>query len=603
MKAVRICIFFLLAAAAFGAVAARALEVPYDYVIRGIDDPDLLETLDQQALLNILQDQPPATLTGLRRRVAQDAELFQDQLRAQGHFGSAIRFEIDDSVSPAQITIEVEPGPLYILEDYEISWTGPESEELRQSYHEARAGHVIAYPTGGVVSPDDLATAERHALEFIMRRGHPFPVVTERELVINHNDRTAAMTLHIDVGPYAVFGPARVSGNRRVNDDFILRRVAWQEGEPFDIRRIARTRQDLTRTGVIASAVLNYSERESAYIDPETEMMVMPVDIVVQEGRHRSVSIGAFYSTTLGPSAELSWEHRNLFGEAERLRIRAELGTQVYGLHSDIMVPDVLDNVDLTFRAGAGYQFESLEAFDRSVLGTSGSLSWAITRRLTLTGGLGLEYTEIDEPGQPTQSYTLFSVPLEARYDSTDDLLDPTRGFRLNLSVTPTQSLNRPLYFLTTDFTGSHYLRVMERLVWANRVRIANVTGQSIEDLPADRRLFAGGGGSVRGYGYQMLGPLDENGTPRGGRFLTEVGTEARFRMTERIGGVVFVEGGRLTEDATVTGGDDHFRWAAGIGGRYQTPIGPIRVDIAMPVNPRPEDDRFQLYVSLGQAF
>jgi translocation and assembly module TamA len=203
-------------------------------------------------------------------------------------------------------------------------------------------------------------------------------------------------------------------------------------------------------------------------------------------------------------------------------------------------------------------------------------------------------------------SFQLFGLPLTAQRDDTNDPLDPTEGTRLQLSLTPTTGVgDESLLFITAVAGGSAYYAVdeEERFVLAGRARVGTILGENTDALPASRRFYAGGGGSIRGYEYQLVGPLDDDENPFGGTSLLEVGGEVRVRVTEQIGVVPFIDGGTVYDDPFPTG-NETLRWAAGLGFRYFTGFGPIRLDFAFPLNPRDGvDEPFQFYISFGQAF
>jgi translocation and assembly module TamA len=246
---------------------------------------------------------------------------------------------------------------------------------------------------------------------------------------------------------------------------------------------------------------------------------------------------------------------------------------------------------------------QNSDAFDEESLAATAILERRINPRWRYSYGGSVELSQIEEDTRDTTN-TLFGAPLRLNYDGTDDLLDPTSGRRLGLSLTPyIGTFSRNVTFGVAEAAGSSYLAVPdERLVFAGRFRIGSAIGERTSQIPANKRFYAGGGGSVRGYELESLGLLDADGDPLGGRSVLELGLESRIRVNEDIGIVPFLEGGNVFDDP-VPNGSGTLRWAAGIGLRYFTLVGPLRFDIAVPLDERPSDDDYQIYISIGQAF
>jgi translocation and assembly module TamA len=314
--------------------------------------------------------------------------------------------------------------------------------------------------------------------------------------------------------------------------------------------------------------------------------------------------VGASVSTSEGLGTQFYWENRNFFGEGEKVRADLVVAEIRQGLRLSYTKPNYR-KIDQNFNANIDFSHENTEAYNEDSISTYVGLDRRWREKWIVGAGISLEYSEIEDNGVQNE-YALAGLPLNARYDSTNDLLDPVTGFRFGAKVTPYLGLNDiSPDFLRTEWDGSAYYSVLEneRLVLAARTKVGMLFGDSTDNIPASKRFYAGGGGSIRGYKYQSVGPLDSQNDPIGGRSLIEVGFEARTKITESIGIVPFIEGGNVY-DSMVPDFSGDFLWGAGLGFRYYTAIGPIRLDFAVPLDKRPNvDDNFQVYISIGQAF
>ncbi len=225
------------------------------------------------------------------------------------------------------------------------------------------------------------------------------------------------------------------------------------------------------------------------------------------------------------------------------------------------------------------------------------------------TWSLGAELVTSDErdvivsTGEPRRrTFYIGALPTNLVYDGSDDLLNPTRGFRLGGRLSPEVSLQGSVFgYARTQIDASAYQSVTPKVVLAGRVRLGTILGAPRDAIAPSRRFYAGGGASVRGYGFQSIGPRDPNNDPIGGRSLTEFSIEARVRAFGNFGIVPFFDGGNIYTSPMPKLSD--FRYGAGLGVRYYSNFGPIRVDVGTPINPQPGDSRVAVYVSLGQAF
>ena len=299
----------------------------------------------------------------------------------------------------------------------------------------------------------------------------------------------------------------------------------------------------------------------------------------------------------------MGWTHRNLWGEGENLDLRFSLSKVLQSLEGELSIPGFLHpDQRLIFKSGVVN--EEQDAYDSLSWYVTSAVERQVTRELSLNAGIGYRVTRIEQQDEKSELGLLF-FPMGAIWDNRDDILDPARGIRLNLRVTPfIDTWDPKTKFITLYGSLSHYLQLWpkKRLILANRIALGTITAESLLDVPADERFYAGGGGSVRGYSYQSAGNL-ENEDPVGGLSLAEINSELRFKVTERQGLVAFVDGGRAFDSSTLDFNESLF-WGWGLGYRFYTDFGPIRADVAFPLNRRKGiDDSFQIYISIGQAF
>ena len=330
----------------------------------------------------------------------------------------------------------------------------------------------------------------------------------------------------------------------------------------------------------------------------------LPITVEAEERPFRTVSGGVAYSTDDGPSIKGGFEHRNLFGENETLTLQAFAGITRQSFGVGYREPQYLrPGQDLI--AGLTLKREEDDAFDELTITAALGLERRLSSKWLVGVGLAATASQISDEGEDAQAY-LLGVPTYAAWDITDDLLNPTRGGRARFEVTPWGGSydNEGTYFLNVDTRGSYYYDITDEkdYIVALRGRLGTIVSDELDRVPPNQRLYAGGGGSVRGYAERFVGPLDANNDPIGGRSAIELAAELRARVYGDIGGVVFVDAGAVSEEM-FPDFNEGLQLAAGFGLRYYTIAGPIRIDLAFPLNGRDADDAFQLYFSIGQAF
>lgn len=569
------------------APAGAADGVPYETAIVGAPD-DLAGVLEEVSALRAREDDPPATEAGLRRRIEDDLARFAEVLRAEGYHDGRVDVR-REGTAPVRVVLEVAPGPRYVFDRYRIRADRPDPPAV--DFDPAALGVAPGAPARAA----DIVAAETAILRRLGRNAFPFAAIARRAVEVDHAARTVTVILDLALGSRARFGPVAVEGLEDVDPAFVRRRVPWAEGDPYDIAKVESFRRAL-----VASALF-----DSVAIEPSRPARdgAATVTITLVERRHRTVGLGLSYGTDVGAGGRLYWTHRNLFGEGERLSITAEGGQTEKSGELAFRKPDFF-GLDQALLAELRLADETTDAFDSLNFGGKVGVERRVNDAVTGSLALGFDHIEVKQSGAK-RVFDLASLPGRMSVDTSDDVLDPTEGVRLDLLVTPYAGVDGDgLFFVRNEVVARTYadLDGDGGLVAALRGRFGSIVGADTGDIPATERFYAGGGGSVRGFAFQKVGPLDGAGDPVGGRSVLEVGLELRARITDTIGVVPFVDGG-MVYDSSVPDLERDFLWGAGLGLRYYTDIGPVRVDLATPINGRSSDDSFQFYVSLGQAF
>ncbi|TVR99423.1 MAG: outer membrane protein assembly factor [Rhodospirillales bacterium] len=565
----------------------------YTLTITGTEDPDLLRIFDGVSLLRELRDRPPRTFAGLLRRIEDDLDRFRTVLRSEGFYDGTVDYMVDDEAEPIEVIVTVTPGEPFVLSSFDVTYvsvndipppTTPSLEDLGLTIGmRARAAPVVA--------------AGRRLIDHLINDARPFAERTDRRAVVDYRDRTMTVDVFVDPGPPAGFGPVTFEGLDRTRLDYVEQWIDWSVGEPFRQDSLDTVQSGLVGTGLFASVVVTHAEA----LDADGNV---PIQVSVIEDKPRSIGASIGWSTDRGFGGRAFWEHRNLFGRDEDLRLSADLDQLEQGGRIEFVRPN-FRRLDRRLFATAQASRVDTDAFEGFTASLASGLEWPLGGNWFASAGGLIEYSNLDD-GDGRQSSVLGGIPLTVSYRGADDDLDPTTGVRFDLGLTPFagQSGTATFFHLTDVGLAAYYpIDDRRRYVLAGRTRIASIVGEETTDIPANRRLYAGGAGSIRGFGFQLVGPLDAANDPIGGRSALELTGEVRARVWREFAVVPFVAAGNVY-DSSLPDFSEPLRWAAGLGLRYHTPIGPLRLDVAFPVNRRPDvDDRFQIYISIGQAF
>ena len=626
---------------------ARAADPqPYRVELAPTGNGALDSTLKTTSQLAALRKSAPVDPFGLIARARGDIDRLRTVLEGFGYYQGSVSITINGLVlddpklgdilsalpkeNDAVCRVSFNLGPLYHLGNIQIDGSVPDS---------ARGSLGLA--SGAPAIATDVLAGGARLLTALENQGYAFAKVDPPVAGEDPRKHALNVTFHVVTGPHVQIGEIRFEGLKRVHERLVRRRLLLHTGEPYSALAVERARKDLLTLGVFASVNVRLAD------SPDGEGRV-PVTFQMEERPRHAVSLSGAYSSDLGGSAGVNWSDRNVRGNAEQLNLSATVinlgGTATTGVGYDTSAKYVLPEFahrDQSLQFAVGAIKQALQAYEQKAVTSGVTLSRKLSSVWTGTVGISAVRETITQEGI-AQDYTLFALPLGILYDSTDlpsPLSDATHGVRASLTLAPTRShghLDTTFYitqFSIADYLDLHRLFRTERgrSVLAVRALLASALGATVSvetidgvqvrvpDLPPDQRFYAGGSGTVRGYRYQSVGPEFPDGNPVGGTALSAINVEFRQRFGRSFGAALFADAGAVGERLSPLSGLIHGGrcssgapsqsttncWAVGVGAglRYYTPIGALRLDLAVPTYRRPNDDRFGVYIGLGQAF
>ncbi len=543
-----------------------------------------------------LRNQPPAprpdTALEARSQAQRYAGVVEDYLAGEGYL--LARVTPAEITSPdAPIVLRAETGPQFSITRVSIG----EGIAIDSETRKAAAPILMRLPVGAPLNTRIAERVESDLLALLRQRGYAFADSAGIDVLASRTDATVEVTYLLSAGPIVRLGDLKADGLSRTRAETIAELRTWEPGSTYTPSAIDRLRVRLRDTNLFDAVAVSIGEV------PDTDGL-HPVILQLAEAKPRSFGAGVSASTTDGLGADAFWEQRNLTGRADRLRINAEV-SEISSTLSALYSRPNIGEYGRTFTAGTSLRNEETLAYDLLGAKIEASLSQPLNRLFTLAAGGVVDITRTQDARTRAvlddgREQVTLAVPLSATYTDIDDPLDPQHGQKAFAVIENGVSFGAgtPGY---TRFviSGSAYRAIADDLIGALRVEYGAFTGS--EAVPADRLFFAGGGGSVRGFEFQSLSPKAPDGTVRGGRGVFTASAELRWRQSRRIGYVVFADTGRAADSPDAV--FNSLRTSVGAGIRYYPGFGPLRLDIALPVDRRAGEGPIQVYVSIGQAF
>ncbi len=567
--------------------------VPYKVEYFGVDNPVALKTIKATTNLSTLKKTLPESISALRYRAESDIEDIVKILHAHGYYEASVQIKIQESLPNAFVLVYVHLGPAYTVSSFTFSM----SAEFQDISYPGLSSAILGVRIGSPILAEEVINAELLILHKLSLCGHPLAFIDSQSIVADGDTKTVSIHLVINPGTPVKFGGFELKGHDHVRRLYVEQKLEWKKGDAYSSAKVEETQKSLMDSGLFSSVAISHAEIPS----PDGEISM---DIETAESKHRSIYGGVSYQTYYGPGLTAGWEHRNIKGMGQRLSLRGDITKRSHSGVATYLVPNF-------YKIGQDYVWEAhatyLNIFPYSA--QSYSLTNRFEKRLDKKSrvAFGLQGEKLFVHSSVLNGdYWLVEVPIFFAHNGSNNLLNPTTGFNIEYKATPSISVAwRKKGYIVNKFALGHYLPLIDShyIVLAQQISGGFFFSGDVDTIPVPKRFFGGSEEELRGYTYYSVSPLNKKNDSIGGISALYYTLETRVRFTKNIGVVPFFDMGNVSDNKflTVRG-----KWlkSAGIGVRYYSYVGPFRLDIGFPLNPRKGiDKRYRVLVSIGQTF
>lgn len=575
---------------------------------------DMSGELKEQLTLTLGRvDDAPRSTAQARRRAENVLEKTESVLRSQGYYDSVIDVQIgtlpedglpegdksDDSPESLTPVLLIETGPRFQFETIKINFKNETPESV------SNLTEKVSENEGDPAISAQVVASELWVVNTLKGQGYPNAKALTRKVIVDHETDAVTVDYNIATGQKTRFGEVKQTGSAYLRDSWPKMISPFEAGELYQQKKINTLSSRAIGTGVFDSATATLEEGGRENDDGTITRNVL---LNIEQGDKNTISGEVGYSTADGSGVSASYERRNFIGYAQTLTLTAVAKTNLQSFGVNYNIPFAW-RVDRELDLASEVARENSEFFRGERVSVSALMTQKLSSKFKVSAGIGLEASQFKLEEGDTEKVRSYLVQGQGRavYDNRDNIFNPSKGYYVEASALPTYNIGDDKgAFVIGELGGSAYQKLSDKFIAAGRVKYGSIFGSQIGAVPLNQRFYGGGGGSVRGYSYQSISPRNADGDTIGGRTLVEGSAELRYNGTDKLfngnlGFVGFV-------DAATVGREqypdfDTTQYGAGFGVRYFTPFAPIRADIAFPINKRPGDDAFQIYISIGQAF
>lgn len=567
-----------------------------DYFVNfiGIENKQVLKSLNSVSILILLQHRPPSSINALKYRADSDIPFLLNVLHAYGYYDATVNIQLEKQGLSVQLFVFIEPGVQYTLEEYEIDLYSqdPANKILCKEVSLTHLGLEL----GETAFAQKIVKAEGNLLSILADNGYPLASIKKREMVANGKTKGFYVQMEVDVGLFSRFGTTEIGGNSSIKPEFFYKKISWKESDVYDSALVQKTQNTLMDSFLFTSVLITHPEN----LNLKGEL---PLKIEVVENKHKSINTGISYQTFYGPGLTFGWENRNIGGLGRTFSLQADATKKTHSGAATLFVPDCFYK-DQDFVSKAEAMYESIFTYFQKCYHFTNRVERRISTRYLVSGGFRVERIFV-EKSVSNGIFSLLQIPLYFRWSSADDLLNPTEGFAFEYRAIPSFNFSTSHnFFFPQSFRFMFYtpLQKGKFCVLAQQIMLESIASQKLGTVPVPKRILGGTEQELRGYRYKTVSPLIGD-QPIGGRSAIFYTLETRFRVSKRVGLVPFFDLGSVYLTSLPKLKSKWYQ-STGLGIRYFSFLGPLRFDIAFPLNRRAGiDPQYRFLVSMGQTF
>lgn len=568
-------------------------KIPYQVSFEGLRDPAIIKKIKSSSELVSLKNRPPASLSALRYRAEGDVGEILKTLHYFGYHEAIVSFDIQESSGKTEVFVSIQTGPLYTIEDFIVNVIT--QEPLPGLQHKIRL-EKIGIKIGSPAQNQQIASAEANVMRILAESGYPLAKIQEQKIIVNGDTKGVLVSLDILAGPVCHFGPTSIEGLTSVKPLYVEQKISWEPDSLYNVKEVEQTTEKLIESGLFGSVFITHG-------NTPLESGELPIKIDVTETKHKSLNIGASYQTYYGPGLTFGWENRNVSAMGKKLSIEGDVTKRSHTGIATYVSPNFW-RIDQDYIWKAEALHESITAYTERSYSITNRLDRRVNKKVSFSVGAEVERLLVTS-SPDNGNFVLVEFPMYVRWNSSNNLLNPTKGVSLEYRVIPSINLTgRDELYFWQQFVACTYLPVTksQNFVIAQKLTYETVISPSLGAVPVPKRIFGGSDEDLRGYKYLTVSPL-EHGKPIGGRSAIFYSFETRFRVTESFGIVPFFDLGKVNLSPGFEWNGKWFK-SVGLGFRYFSFFAPIRFDVGVPLDRREGlDPKYRLVVSIGQSF